>query len=84
MLDKKKYWQSWQVLNRELQRIEIGSGNLGSALDALYQHQLATGFVRDDLSDIERYSMAHPDDTNNVFWVQFNPGRADRFGGRGR
>ncbi len=84
MLDENQYRQSWQVLNRDLQRIEIESGDLGRALDALYEHQTATGFVRDDLSKIEHYCVAHPDDPSNVFLVQFNPGRAERFGGRGR
>ena len=84
MLDEIQYRRSWQVLNRNLQRIEIEHGGLGRALDALYQHQLATGFVRDDLSKIERYSIAHPDDSSNVLLVQFNPSRAQRFGGRGR
>ncbi len=83
-LDETEYRQSWQVLNQNLQRIEIQHGDLGRALDALYEHQIGTGFVRDDLSKIERYSIAHPDDSNNVFLVQFNPGRAQRFGGRGR
>lgn len=84
MLDENKYRQSWEVLNQELQRIEIESRDLGRALDVLYEHQTATGFVRDDLSKIERYCVAHPDDPNNVFLIQFNPSRAERFGGRGR
>lgn len=84
MLDENQYRQSWEDLNRDLRRIETEHGNLGRALDALYEHQLASGFVRDDLSQIVRYSIAHPDDSNNVFRVQFNPRRAQRFGGRGK
>ena len=84
MLEETQYRQLWQTLNGELQRIEVEAGNLGGALDALYEHQLATGFVRDDLSNIKRYAITHPDDTDYEFWVQFNPRRADRFGGCGR
>jgi Domain of unknown function (DUF4922) len=84
MLDENQYRRSWRNLNQDLRRIETAHGNLGGALDALYEHQIATGFVRDDLSEIERYSIAHPEDSNNVFRVQFNPRRAQRFGGRGR
>ncbi len=84
MLDNDQYRHAWRVLNGILRRVEAEHGNLGAALDALYAHQLASGFVRDDLSDIERYVVAHPEQPDNVLLIQFNPKRAQRFNGNGK
>jgi len=83
MSDQNQYQRSWQILNHDLRGLEQKQGDLGGALEALYSHQFTSGFVCDDLSRVERYSVAHPADPDQIFLVQFNPRRAERFDGRG-
>ena len=83
MPDQNQYQRAWQMLNQDLQDLEHKQGDLGGALEALYSHQFTSGFVCDDLSRVERYSVAHPADQDQTFVVQFNPRRAERFDGRG-
>ena len=83
MSDQTQYQRAWQILNQDLRRLEHKQGDLGGALEALYRHQFASGFVCDDLSQVERYPVAHPADPDQAFVVQFNPRRAERFNGRG-
>ena len=84
MFDNDQYRHAWRSLNRILRRVEAKHDDLGEALEALYAHQLASGFVRDDLSDIKRYVVAHPEEPDNTLLIQFNPKRAQRFHGNGK
>lgn len=79
--DAHQYQVQWDSLNRELN--ELARSGLGAALEALYRQQLAQGFVRDDLSGLQRYTFHHPQDEELFFTVQYNPARAHRFAGAG-
>lgn len=79
--DAIQYQAQWADLNRELN--QLARRGLGAALDALYRQQLAQGFVRDDLSGLQRYIFRDPQDEQRFFSVQYNPGRAHRFAGSG-
>ena len=52
-------------------------------MDALRLHQVATGFIKDDLSEVRRYEFPSAADGAAYFSAQFNPARARRFGGSG-
>ncbi len=80
--DPRRYDQAWTKLNLYLN--EIAQGDLGKALDALHAQQLDQGFIRDDLSGLQRYRFEHPRNTDRFFTVQYNPTRARRFAGSGR
>lgn len=80
----KKYQQVWQDLNQELQRLEQKRGHLGDVLEALYAQQFESGFIRDDLSRLQRFTYADPGNADRYFQVQYNPRRAERFAGAGR
>ena len=56
---------------------------LGSALHALQQQQLETGFIRDDLDDVQHVRFTGSAYAADHFRVQFNPARARRFAGVG-
>jgi len=78
-----QYDQAWSNLNSRLRETEAGSGGLTAALAELEAHQRETGFIRDDLSGVERHVFRHPDDPGRFFRVQYNPKRALRFNGAG-
>lgn len=71
-----------QALAVELGVIERERG-LGPALDALRHHQVESGFIRDDLSEVIRNEFHDPAGSGAYFSTQFNPARARRFGGAG-
>jgi len=81
--DKKEYAELWTALNRVLRAIELQHG-LGTALQALRDQQCASGFVRDDLGELNRFRFDHPHGDGRFFSVQYNPRRAQRYGGAGR
>jgi diadenosine tetraphosphate (Ap4A) HIT family hydrolase len=60
------------------------SGGLGAALEGLRHHQVESGFIRDDLSEVHRFEFPRPGDPERYFAAQYNPARARRFHGRGR
>lgn len=70
-------------LRQRLDRLEKDDG-LGAALEALRQHQVDTGFIRDDLGEVIRHIFRDPDHPVRYFSTQFNPARARRFAGAGR
>ena len=82
-VDKQQYEASWAALNRRLRGIERQHG-LGAALQTLHEQQRAAGFVQDDLAALNRFRFDHPHDAARFFSVQFNPRRAQRYGGAGR
>jgi hypothetical protein len=59
------------------------SHGLGAALEGLRDHQVETGFIRDDLSEVLRFEFPRPGDPKDYFAAQYNPARARRFGGSG-
>lgn len=76
------YDRTWSDLNQRLRETETGGG-LSAALAELEIHQRANGFIRDDLSDLQRHTFVHPGDPALSFRVQYNPKRALRFDGSG-
>ncbi|MDJ0656043.1 MAG: DUF4922 domain-containing protein [Xanthomonadales bacterium] len=75
------YEQVWTDLNFRLDRIGVDQG-LGAALLALRDHQLETGFITDDLSEVERIRLPNRRG-NRSYYAQYNPARARRFSGSG-
>ena len=63
--------------------MEIATGTLTTSLETLYAQQCALGFIRDDLSAVERYRYQKPEDRSRFFSIQYNPARALRFNGSG-
>lgn len=61
----------------------IASEGLGAALEGLRLHQVDSGFIKDDLSEVRRFEFARPGDRDRFFSAQYNPARARRFGGSG-
>jgi len=59
------------------------AAGLGEALEGLRRHQVASGFIRDDLSEVQRFEFGHPDGGGRYFSAQYNPARARRFAGSG-
>ncbi|UCH74863.1 MAG: DUF4922 domain-containing protein [Rhodospirillales bacterium] len=78
-----EYDTAWHELNARLRTIEVGGGGLHGALTALKRHQQRTGFIKDALDDVERYTLYHPQDSSRFFRAQYNPKRALRFNGNG-
>lgn len=77
------YDLKWSALNARLRETEAGAGGLTAVLDELEIHQRETGFIKDDLSGVERHVFRHPDNNGRFFRVQYNPKRAQRFNGSG-
>lgn len=77
------YEKAWSDLNVRLRAVEQGAG-LVSAMQELESYHLESGFIRDNLQDVERRTFYHPDDRTRFFRVQYNPRRAQRFSGSGR
>ena len=69
-------------LQKHLLSVEA-SGGLGAALERLRVHQVDSGFIRDDLSEVLRFEFPHPAYDGDYFAAQYNPARARRFGGSG-
>jgi hypothetical protein len=74
--------KTWTDLNERLRELEHGSG-LTAAMRALETYHLQTGFIQDNLLQVERHTFYHPDDPERFFRVQYNPRRAKRFAGSG-
>jgi len=77
------YDLTWSELNARLRETEAGAGGLTAVLAELEVHQRETGFIKDDLSGVERHVFRHPDAPRRFFRVQYNPKRAQRFNGAG-
>jgi len=73
--DRHYYEATWGTLNRRLRTMEIATGTLTTSLETLYAQQCALGFIRDDLSSVERYRYQKPEDGSRFFSVQYNPAR---------
>lgn len=76
------YEKSWSDLNARLKALEHESG-LVSALQELETYHQQSGFIRDKLRDVQRYTFHHPEHPGRFFRVQYNPRRAQRFAGNG-
>ncbi len=83
ILSKQAYEDSWQALDLYLTLIEERAG-LPAALHALHEHQVQSGFIRDELKELRRFILRHPDRPERFFSAQYNPARAHRFQGAGR
>lgn len=79
-LSQRAYIELWHVLGRQLDKISADAG-LGAALLSLHRHQVQTGFIQDDLSEIRRFRLACPSQPERAFSAQYNPARARRFTG---
>jgi len=77
------YEEDWRILNRELRKIEIESGNLNAPFAALHEHHVATGFLDGAFDSAERFSFCHPQADSRFLRIQFNPERAARSRGAG-
>jgi len=76
------YNSAWTDLNAALRAREAATG-LGGVISALEENQRQTGFIKDQLSGVERHVFSHPDDVSLFFRVQFNAKRLARFNGAG-
>jgi len=76
------YNSAWAQLNDTLSATEAVSGLTG-VISALEENQRQTGFIKDQLSGVERHVFAHPDNPSRFFRVQFNAKRLARFNGAG-
>ena len=76
------YDLSWTSLNTKLRSSEELSGGLSAALLELENHQRKSGFIVDDLREIQRFVFNHPT-KDYSFRVQLNPKRARRHDGTG-
>jgi len=80
---------STEYRNRERQRLRTSldrrnrEAGLGAALEGLRHHQVESGFIQDDLSEVQRFEFAGPGHAEEYFAAQYNPARARRFAGRG-
>ena len=63
--------------------LDLPPGNLDGALTELELHHRKSGFIKDDLAEVERYTFKHPDDPTLQLRIQYNPKRAKRFEGSG-
>lgn len=77
----------------EIQNIlDSVEGDLGSKFDLLFQHQMDNGFIQDDLSMVNRWTIWEENRSRDgnekhplrMFLAQYNPRRAERFKGAGR
>lgn len=75
---------AWSDLNTRLRQIEVANGGLPAALSELRRQQLETGFIKDGLDGVQRYTFTHPRDPEKLFRAQYNAKRALRFNGAGR
>ena len=78
-----EYYRTWSDLNERLRETEAAEGGLDAVLAELEAHQRETGFIKDDLANVERHVFRHPDDPLLTFRAQHNPKRALRFDGSG-
>ena len=76
------YDLSWKNLNTKLRGSEDLNGGLSAALLELEHHQRESGFINDDLQEIQRFVFNHPT-KDYSFRVQLNPKRARRHDGTG-
>ena len=76
------YDLSWTSLNTKLRSSKNLGGELSAALFELEKHQRESGFIIDDLREIQRLVFNHPT-KNYSFRVQLNPKRARRHEGTG-
>jgi diadenosine tetraphosphate (Ap4A) HIT family hydrolase len=74
------YRQRWESLNMRLEQLRQAEG-LSAALHALMTDQIESGFIRDELSAIERFRLPCAFAPEREFSAQFNPARAQRFHG---
>lgn len=87
------YQRGQRVALRETLDRHMRASGLGAALEELRRHQVASGFIQDDLSEVLRFEFPRPDSdrdsdhdngsADDYFSVQYNPARARRFAGRG-
>ena len=76
------YDTAWADLNNALKTTEIAQG-FAAAIAGLQANQHGTGFIKDPLTGVKRYTFRHPDDPSRFFRVQFNAMRMARFNGAG-
>jgi diadenosine tetraphosphate (Ap4A) HIT family hydrolase len=76
--DRRNYPAERASLNRELKAIEQCDSNLLNVVERLREHQLDTGFIRDDLYAIKYFDFPHPDHPERFLSVQYNPARVNR------
>ncbi|MFP4207597.1 MAG: DUF4922 domain-containing protein [Wenzhouxiangella sp.] len=77
-LNNRAYRDQWKSVNASLESIRIKAG-LGAALRHLMRHQVASGFIQDELREIVRYQLPCPFEPARAFSAQYNPARARRF-----
>ena len=70
-------------LNSELKEYEEPNGLLTDALLELELHQKRSGFIKDDLARISRFTFVNDEHPFRYLRIQFNPRRALRFNGSG-
>ncbi|MBF0144130.1 MAG: DUF4922 domain-containing protein [Magnetococcales bacterium] len=73
----------WEALGDKLDEIRTREG-LAGVIDALRAQQFDRGFIQDDLKEVIKYRIIHPNHESRYFIVQYNPRRAMRHAGAGR
>jgi len=81
-MDEKTYDDRWNDLNARLKVIEADAG-LAGVFAALEADQRASGFILQNLDDVERLTFFDNGEGSDFFRIQFNPQRAQRFKGAG-
>lgn len=76
--EKRRYADDWDLLNRELGALEQCDGNLLNVVERLRDHQLDSGFIRDDLYAVQYFDFPHPENPERFLSVQYNPARVNR------
>jgi diadenosine tetraphosphate (Ap4A) HIT family hydrolase len=76
--DRRTYPAAWDRLNQELSAVEQCDGNLLNVVERLCEHQLQTGFIRDDLYAVEYFDFPHPQHAERFLSLQYNPTRVNR------
>jgi hypothetical protein len=75
--------QRWAVVNAQAKRMAQTEGIPG-AVRYLYDHQLATGVVKDNLTGLERFQLNSSAANGKYFLAQVNANRGLRSNGAGR
>ena len=82
-MGSEEYQQDWRNLNRILRGIQFDSGDLRASIGALQAHHLGSGFIRQNLEGVQRYTFCDPELGHRCLRIQYNPTRAARFRGAG-
>ena len=79
-----RYRREGEELQQFLSAQVPDTGDLTPAVAALFEHQVQTGVLWDELREVERFQLLAHSDPPRAFFFTLNPRRADRHRGGGR